>query len=179
MNNFNEYIDKALSLGFSHAVGIDGYDIQCEPEIRAYCNAEQCGNYGSTWVCPPGCGTVEQCQAHADNFKAGIVLQTTGEIPTFGKERRLRELQLAHNTHFLQLADTVRAVGRDVLPLTTGGCMVCKSCTFPKRPCREPDRRMHSLSAYGINVTKLCERAGLEYSFREGFVYFTAYLGLK
>jgi len=178
MNTLDKYINEALELGFSHAVLIENFELVCEADIRAYCNAGQCKNYGSTWVCPPGCGTLEECQANADRYRTGIVLQTVGGIPLIGKEMKLHSLQKAHNKKFLMLADTVRHEGLDVLPLTTGGCQICSSCTFPRKPCRSPDRRMHSLSAYGINVGRLCETAGLEYSFRKDIVYFTAYLGL-
>jgi len=179
MENHDNYIRAASALGFTHAVSIADFALKCEAEIRAYCNAEQCRNYASTWVCPPGCGTVEECQSHASNYRAGIVLQTVGDIPPIGKETTLRGLQKKHNANVLKLADMARSEGIDVLPLTTGGCPVCKSCTFPNEPCRDPERRMHSLSAYGINVGNLCKTAELEYSFRNDKVYFTAYLGFN
>ena len=169
MSNYDKYISEALDLGFSYAVRLEDFQIVCEADIRAYCNADQCRNYGSTWVCPPGCGTVEECQERADNYRTGIVLQTVGSIPLVGMEAKLHSLQKAHNKKFLKLADAARRKGLDILPLTTGGCPICPSCTFPRDPCRSPDRKMHSLSAYGINVGKLCEAAGLEYSLTRQF----------
>jgi predicted metal-binding protein len=61
----------------------------------------------------------------------------------------------------------------DILPLTSGGCVFCDNCTYPA-PCLKPDLRMNSLSAFGIDAGKLCEKAGLEYSFRSDRVYFVA-----
>jgi len=176
---YDKYVGLALDLGFSYAVPIQDFALVCEPELRAYCNAEQCGNYGSTWVCPPGCGSITECQAHASKYRSGIVLQTVSSIPGFEKTAELHVLQVEHNTRFLNLADMARRNGANILPLTTGGCLVCEFCTFPGVPCCEPERRMHSLSAYGINVGMLCERAELEYSFRPDMVYFTAYLGFS
>ena len=179
METYKKYIDSALDMGFSHAVSINNYRLECESKIRAYCNPQQCTNYGTTWVCPPGCGTVKECQEKAEDYRFGILLQTIDGIHKIGKWSWLQRLQVKHNKRFLALADLARSEGLDVLPLTTGGCIVCRPCAFPNEPCREPERRMHSLSAYGINVGKLCEKAGLEYSFREDKVYFTAYLGIR
>ncbi len=177
MNSYEKYVGEALKLGFSYAVLVKELQLRCEPELRAYCNPEQCDRYGTTWVCPPGCGSVAECQERVSKYRIDIVLQTVGEIPLHeGKWERLRNLQREHNTRLLTLADTARKSGLSVLPLTTGGCIVCESCTFPKEPCKEPDRRMHSLSAYGINVGDLCRQAGLGYSFTEGIVYYTACL---
>ena len=38
---------------------------------------------------------------------------------------------------------------------------------------------MNSLSAYGIDVGKLCEAAGLEYSFKPDMVYYIALVLMK
>lgn len=180
MEKYEKYAAAALALGFTHAVSIDGLALTCEADIRAYCNPEQCPSYGGTWVCPPGCGTVEECQARASSFGSAVVLQTV--ISTAGKPN-IREIientQREHNLRFLRLADNARSDGHRTLPLTTGGCIICKSCTFPDSPCREVERRMHSLSAYGIDVGKLCAAAGLEYAFTEGTVYFVACLLLE
>ncbi|NLJ77423.1 MAG: DUF2284 domain-containing protein [Peptococcaceae bacterium] len=180
MAPFERYIVAALKLGFSHAVFLPGLKLCCRPEIRKYCNWEQCQNYGTTWVCPPGCGSIEECQERVLGYRAGIVVQTVGKIPPHdGKWEKLCSLRQEHNSRLHALADRIRAEGCVVLPLTTGGCTACESCTFPKRPCRKPERRMHALSAYGINVGDLCKQAGLEYSFTEDIVYYTACLLLK
>lgn len=180
MMTYSKYIDDAFHLGFSHAVVLEDLELQCDDALRAYCNPQQCPNYGTTWVCPPGCGSIEDCQMRVAGYKTGIVLQTVSKVPVyFGKWRTLHWLEREHNTRLLQLADRVRRDGYSTLPLTTGGCIVCDPCTFPKRACREPGRRMHSLSAYGINVGELCKKAGLDFAFEKGIVYYTACLMVR
>lgn len=174
---YEEYVSRALALGFSHAVLLEWLELCCKPELRAYCNPEQCRIYGTTWVCPPGCGSIEECQERVLRYHLGIVLQTVCEVPLHkGKWERLRSLQREHNSRLLALVDSIRTEVPSALPLTTGGCNVCDSCTFPEKPCIKPDKQMHSLAAYGINVGDLCKQAGLEYSFAEGIVYYTACL---
>lgn len=46
-----------------------------------------------------------------------------------------------------------------------GECALCESCSYPE-PCRKPNMKMESLSAFGINVGELCKEAGIVYSFR-------------
>jgi predicted metal-binding protein len=56
-----DYLKKAVELGFSKAVFLSGLSAQCKPELRAYCNPNGCPNHGQNWVCPPGCGTLDEC----------------------------------------------------------------------------------------------------------------------
>jgi len=180
MDTYQKYIADSLEMGFSYAVLLRDLTLTCSPDLRAYCNADSCANYGKTWVCPPGCGTLESCQNQISKYCTGIVLQSVSEIPaSTDKLTKLQRLNREHNSRFLRLSDIARRDGYSVLPLTTGGCIICETCTFPDIDCREPERRMHSLSAYGINVGELCKKAGLEYAFTEGIVYYTACLMLS
>lgn len=92
MASCERYIVAALELGFSRAVFLPGLKLCCRPEIRMYCNPEQCQNYGTTWVCPPGCGSIEECQERVLGYRGGIVVQTVSKIPLndgkWGKTRQ-------------------------------------------------------------------------------------------
>ena len=81
-------------------------------------------------------------------------------------------MNTAHNTRLRELIEE-HCGGMDILALTSGGCIFCETCAYPA-PCVKPGMRMNSLSAYGVDVGKLCETAGLEYSFRPDKVYYTA-----
>ena len=164
-------LDTALAVGFSRATHLPGLKLECEPRLRAYCNPEGCPKHGNNWVCPPGCGSLEECAEKAARFDKGILLQSvTATAPDTSPEEYSR-LSREHN---LRLREFIEAAGlNDILALTTGGCILCEKCSYPE-PCLKPDIRMNSLSAYGIDAGKLCERAGWDYSFRPDKLFLTA-----
>ena len=60
-----------------------------------------------------------------------------------------------------ELAD---CFGPEALHLGAGGCRVCPVCANREdKPCRFPEKALSSLEAYGINVSKLAELAGMKY----------------
>ena len=44
------------------------------------CAADSCHKYNKCWSCPPGCGTLEECEKRVRKFKLGILVQTVGEL---------------------------------------------------------------------------------------------------
>ena len=175
--SMNEYLQYATGLGFTHAEYADRLAVQCRPDLRTFCNPDQCTSFGTSWVCPPGCGTLEECRERAAGFHSGIILQSVSQVPSgVGRRFKMKRLQRAHNLKFLKLAERVRNDGHTALPLTTGGCILCQTCTYPNEPCREPGRRFHSLSAYGIDVSALCGQVGLDFAFHNDSVTYVACL---
>ena len=171
----NELINKAFSIGFTKAVWLDGLQLECEARLREYCNPEGCPNHGNNWVCPPGCGSLEECAAKVSSFDRGVLLQSVSELDPANKD--YKRLNREHNLRLREFIET--SCGEtDILALTSGGCVFCATCAYPE-PCIKPDIRMNSLSAYGIDVGKLCKTAGLAYSFRPDMVYYTALVLIK
>ncbi|MCL1803171.1 MAG: DUF2284 domain-containing protein [Eubacteriaceae bacterium] len=159
----NEFEAKALELGFTNALWIENLDLSeySDPNIRTYCNPRQCRRHGSNWVCPPGCGTFEECAEKASQFNCGLLLQSVTEvdIETMNYGTRGRE----HNQRLRDFIEN-SCTGIEVLALSSGGCILCEECAYPE-PCIYPDQRMNSLSAFGVNVSYLCVSSGMEYSF--------------
>ncbi len=178
MTNYKGNERLALDLGFSKAVLLENYQLEAEEKFRVYCNKDQCDRYGNSWVCPPGCGSVEDYQALFSKFNFALVLQTIlSDLPEKWNLDDIYKLEREHNERLLKLLNLVRqSEDSQVLALTTGGCLLCEKCTFPQEPCSKPEIRMHSLSAAGIDVEKLCKKAGLDFSFNGSSVYYTACL---
>lgn len=168
------YIDKAKLIGFDAAAVLDTDVIVCEESIRALCAPDKCANYGSSWVCPPGCGNIESCRKTVASYKNAILLQGVWENVDFTDGEAMRNIAHLHNDRAMKLFKQIRGEQGDAYLLTTGGCGLCEDCTFPDAPCRIPDKNRGSLSAFGINVGKLCESAGMEYSFTEGVMRMVA-----
>ena len=161
-------VSGALSLGFSYAVLMDDLRLENEAGLRAYCNPEACPNHGMNWVCPPGCGSLEECAGRVAGYSRGILLQSVTDVGLAFSD--YKALSRRHNLRLRELIENHCGGGGDVLALTSGGCIFCDKCAYPE-PCVKPALRMHSLSAYGVDVGKLCEKAGLAYSFRPGRIY--------
>ena len=66
-----EYIKAGLRVGFTGVSPIDCTGLQCEANLRAGCNKEQCPAFGTNWVCPPGSGTLEECAQRVATCKVG------------------------------------------------------------------------------------------------------------
>ena len=168
------YIDKAKSLGFTAAAVINTDVIACEESIRALCAPDKCSNYGSSWVCPPGCGSIENCRETVGSYKNAILLQGVWENVDFTDGDAMQKITRMHNDKAIKLFKQIREEQGSAYLLTTGGCGLCEKCTFPDEPCRIPDKNRGSLSAFGVNVTKLCEAAGMEFSFTSGIMRMVA-----
>ena len=173
-----EYLKKARALGFSKAVFLEDLTVECKPELRAYCNPQQCPKHGQNWVCPPGCGTLDECREKARGFRNGILLQSIAKLDPPALPEIYTQLNREHNLRFKEFIESVKPGAAKLLPLTSGGCVFCEECGYPE-PCSKPDLKMESLSAFGIDVGALCEGAGLPYSFNPEIVYYTALLLLE
>lgn len=165
-----DHVLKAKELGFSNVIIIPSGMIACDEEIRALCTPDKCGNYGSGWICPPGCGSIENCRATVTGYKNALLIQSLSENVDYSDGEKLLCITKEHNRRAVQLFEEMRKGEGDAYLLTTGGCDLCEKCTFPGEPCRVPDKNRGSLSAFGINVAKLCEKAGMEYSFVNGTI---------
>ena len=69
-----------MEQGFSHVVLLDCDTIELKPEVRQMCAADTCHKYDKCWSCPPGCGSLEECEAKVRQYKYGIIVQTVGEL---------------------------------------------------------------------------------------------------
>ena len=168
------YTEAAKALGFANALSIKAELVQCEESIRALCAPEKCGNYGSTWICPPGCGSIESCRAIVAGYKNAILVQSLSENVDYSNSEEMLNITKAHNELAAELFSKIRKEQGSAYLLTTGGCGLCEKCTFPDETCRIPDKNRGSLSAFGINVTKLSEAAGMEFSFTPGVMRMVA-----
>ena len=99
--------EKALACGFSHVGELDVDTIELRKEARDACAENKCHNYGKNWSCPPGCGTLEECDAKIRKFKRGLLVQTTGEIDSLDFDGFM-ELGKNHGEAMKKFAELVR-----------------------------------------------------------------------
>jgi predicted metal-binding protein len=167
-----DVIARAKELGFDLAGAVAARDIACKRELRDLCNPDACIHYATCWSCPPGAGDFSECEERIAARTEGIVVQTVRHGVSFGDDALLDQIRRSHNERLDQLAEEVRAHHENALEFSTGGCDLCQPCTYPDAPCSKPQQQRLALSAHGVDVPTLCQRAGLEYAFGDGTIRF-------
>lgn len=168
-----KWIEKAKEIGFDVAVRIDPQCLVAREDVRAMCAADKCGAYNKNWMCPPACGTVEQCQQRMQQYENGILVQTVGHMTKAIDSKCYRQTEKRHLEQFSALAEVVRKEHPGVLCLGAGGCRVCGECAFPET-CRFPQKAMSSMEGYGLFVTQVCRDAGVNYHYGDRTITYTA-----
>ena len=167
------WCQKAVSMGFSHAVPMAPAKLKAREDVRAMCASNQCRAYGRNWTCPPYCGTLAQCQQQMGTYTRGILLQTVGMTRKTVDTKAYRETESRHLQQLYTLAEDMKGVYPDALCLGSGGCRICEACAFPE-PCRFPEKACSSMEAYGLFVTDVCRENHLAYHHGENTITYTA-----
>lgn len=160
--------------GFTSWAPLDIATIELKEEVRAMCADNSCGQYGKRWSCPPGCGTLDECEARISRFHHGILLQTIGDIEDSFDFEAMTEIETQHKQHFQTMYDALRMETEDVLALGAGCCTYCKICSYPDAPCRFPEKMVSSMEAYGIMVLDICRANNLPYYYGPNQIAFTS-----
>ena len=137
------------------------------------CAADKCGKYDKCWVCPPACGTVEECAQRAGQYRFGLIVQTTGQLEDSFDYDEMMSIKKRHQDTFLEFARYLLELFPNLLALGAGGCTLCESCTYPAGPCRHPDMAVSSMEAYGLLVSDLCLKNDIPYYYGPSTMTFT------
>lgn len=174
MISINELINLASDIGFSHAGELNTESLTPMEEVREMCASGRCLAYGHLWSCPPACGSIEFTAKRMAQFSRGIIVQTTGQMEDDFDVQTIQGTEAKHKSYFNTLARQVRMMTDDCLPLTAGGCRICIRCTYPDKPCRFPKRMLSSMEAYGLLVSDVCLKSGLEYNYGPQTITYTS-----
>ena len=171
---YDQLATVAETSGFTNWAPLDLSTIELKSEVRAMCADNTCGQYGKRWSCPPGCGTLEECEARIRQFRQGILLQTVGDIEDSFDFEAMVEIEAKHKQHFQAMYDTLRLQTGNVLALGAGCCTYCKVCSYPDKPCRHPDKMTASMEAFGILVLDVCNANSLPYYYGQNQIAYTS-----
>ncbi|MDR2419208.1 MAG: DUF2284 domain-containing protein [Treponema sp.] len=153
-------LTKALEGRAYECAVISTGDIVFSPEVRKACEANICGNYGRTWVCPPAVGTLEELRAKILAYRNALVFTTKHDLEdSFDFEG----MQRGREIHNHLSVDLHGRFGKTNPIYGAGGCSNCEKCAYPN-PCRAPEKLLSSIEASGINVTELSRSAGIKYN---------------
>ena len=70
-------VQDALDMGFTHAGLVDVTTLEAREEVRDMCAVDKCHGYDRNWSCPPGCGTIPECNERMHSYDWGIITQVT------------------------------------------------------------------------------------------------------
>lgn len=142
----------------------DADTLEFSERIRYVC-AHECTRYNTSWACPPAVGTVAECEARCRRYTGALLISSLAEAEDISDLEKTLPLRCPHEELTRQVAGLLRAQGLEVLGLSTESCAVCAKCSYPDAPCRHPERMFPCVESYGIVVTELAERFGIEYQY--------------
>ncbi|CUX30233.1 DUF2284 domain-containing protein [Clostridium sp. C105KSO13] len=146
-------------------------------EVRAMCEVNSCGTYGTRWICPPGIGSIQECRERCLEYQTMLVFTGKYELEdSFDYEGMIEGID--------RFKKMVRMIDKAVNPLLTTylllgneGCDRCETCTYPVAPCRFPQRVNPPIESMGIMVSELAKQIGIKYiNGKNTITYFGALL---
>ena len=171
-----ELRERALKTGFTLAEPIRVETIQLRDEVRDMCAADKCHAYNRNWSCPPACGTIEECRERLQSYEVGLLVQTTGKLEDDFDFETMQETSVKHGEYFRTLLKEIRRdyPGLQLLPLCTGACMNCETCTYPDAPCRFPEVLSTPMEGYGMVISDVCRDNNIVYNHGRGTLTYVA-----
>lgn len=173
-----ELIQLVTDAGATAAAYIKTEDFVLSEEFRKICEANQCGQYGKCYMCPPFVGESEALMDKLRTYPGGILYQSIGKLEDSFDYEGMMEAAGRHMELTREIQRRLRAAAppRRMLHLSKGGCNLCETCgAIDGTPCRFPNLVLSSLEAYCIDVYQTSKAAGLKYMNGPGTV---TYFGL-
>lgn len=144
--------------------------LEFSERVRWICQNE-CGQFGKSWACPPGVGTVEQCRAHCMSYDRCLVISTITEVQDIADIAQTLATRQEHERITDQVAALMRQCGAEPFVLSTESCAICPRCAIlDGQPCRFPERMHPCVESQGINVIPVLEENGLEFQYGQNVV---------
>lgn len=128
--------------------------------VREICRKE-CPRYGTSWSCPPGVGTVEECRRRCMGYRGAFVFTTAAEVQDMENLEETLSTRSGHEEIMEQIRAVFRDMGAETLALSGDSCARCPKCTWPDGPCRFPEQMLPCIEGFGIVVPLLAEKTGI------------------
>ena len=149
-------------LGYFH---IDPQSLEFNDRIRWICEHE-CPMYGTTWACPPGTGTVADCEFKCRRYKNCLMVATITEVDDITNIEETLATRPEHEEITNQVRDLMLEQGVNPYILSTEACAICARCAYlDGEACRYPDRMHPCVESHGINIIPTLESIGLDFIF--------------
>ena len=144
---------------------IDPKGLEFSDRVRWICEHE-CPMYGTTWACPPGVGSLEECQGKCNSFENCLLISSIVEVADIANLEETLATRPDHEELTNQVRDIMEEMGVKPYVLSTEACAICEKCAIlDNKPCRHPERMHPCVESHGINVVPILEKLGLEFQF--------------
>lgn len=140
---------------------LDAGEIPFSEKVRHICRTE-CERYGRSWSCPPAVGEVEECRKKCLRYRKALVFTTMAEVTDCSVLSETLATRKGHEKITRALVQELKKRGADCLALSGESCRICDVCAYPDR-CRHPDEAIPCVESYGILVTQIAEKCGIEF----------------
>ena len=139
---------------------------------RFLCAENKCGKYGTSWTCPPNCGSPGKAVADTECFTACAVISRRFYVDIDDRDR-VGSVLHAFQEVCRNVKHALKRNGIDCMVMAGGPCTYCSECAiFSGDPCRFPDKQIPSVSPFGIEVYGLLSSNGIEVEQPEGTLTF-------
>lgn len=145
-------------------------ELEFSDRIRWICEHE-CPMYGKSWACPPGVGSVLECQKKCVSYDNCLMISTIAEVRDIADINETLSTRGEHETITNQVLELMRQQGVDPYVLSTEACAVCERCAIMDgEPCRRPERMHPCVESHGINLLTILDEQGLSFQYGENVV---------
>lgn len=145
-------------------------ELEFSDRIRWICEHE-CPMYGKSWACPPGVGSVPECQKKCVSYDSCLMISTIAEVRDIADINETLSTRGDHEAITNQVLELMRQQGVDPYVLSTEACAVCERCAIMDgEPCRRPDRMHPCVESHGINLLTILDEQGLSFQYGENVV---------
>lgn len=172
----DEIIEALNELPLYACCIFDPKELEFSDRVRWICEHE-CAQFGKSWACPPGVGTVEQCREHCLGYPNCLMIASTTEVRDIAD---IAETLSTRADHEAITDETAQILGRftdDIFILSTESCAVCPRCAIlDNQPCRMPERMHPCVESQGINILPVLEANGLEFQYGQNVVTWVSLL---
>ena len=155
---------------------IDPRELEFSDRIRRICETE-CPMYGKTWACPPGVGSVAECEKKCLSYENCLMIATVTEVADIADINETLATRSGHEKITNQVRDILRELGENPYVLSTEACTVCERCAIlDGLPCRMPGKMHPCVESHGINIIPTLEKCGIEFQYGQNVVTWVSLL---
>ena len=145
-------------------------ELEFSDRIRWICEHE-CPMYGKSWACPPGVGSVPECQARCIRYENCLMIATITEVSDIANIEESLSTRADHEEVTNQVGVLLEAQGVKPYILSTEACAICDRCAIlDDEPCRHPGKMHPCVESHGINVIPVLEQCGMEFQYGQNVV---------
>lgn len=136
-------------------------EISFSENVRYICRTE-CDRYGKSWSCPPAVGEVEECRKRCLEYPYALVFTTLAEVTDASILTETLATRSQHEKITRDLCKELKMRKARYLALSSESCQICETCAYPG-PCRHPEYAIPCVESYGILVTEVAEKCGMDF----------------